>query len=263
MILLSPAKTLDFESKGPVEEYSEPLFPERAAYLASKLKKMSARKLKSMMDISEDLAQLNAQRYREWSLPFTPSNAKQAVYAFKGDVYVGMNADSFSKTDMKFAQDHLRILSGLYGMLRPLDLMQAYRLEMGTSWAITPKTNSLYKYWKTILTEEIKNELATTNSKFLLNLASQEYAKAIDFKQIEVPVITPEFKEERGDTFKMISFFAKQARGMMAAYAVKNKISESEDLKGFDADGYTFNERLSNIGKDKWVFTRKPITNNL
>ncbi len=257
MILLSPAKTLDFESKSPMEEYSELLFPEKAEYLSGKLKKMSARKLKSMMDISEDLAQLNAKRYQDWSLPFNSKNAKQAVYAFQGDVYLGMEAENFSKTVMNYAQDHLRILSGLYGVLRPLDLMQPYRLEMGTKWVITPKTTSLYKYWKKALTTEIKGAIAATDSKFLLNLASQEYAKAIDFKQIEIPVIAPEFKEERGDKFQMISFFAKKARGMMAAYIVKNKISELEDLKGFDSEGYTFNERLSDIGKDKWVFTRK------
>lgn len=257
MILLSPAKTLDFESKGPVEQYSELLFPERAKYLSVKLKKMSARKLKSMMDISEDLAQLNAKRYQDWSLPFNSKNAKQAIYAFKGDVYLGMEAENFSKAAIKYAQDHLLILSGLYGMLRPLDLMQPYRLEMGTKWAITPKTTTLYKYWKKVLTAEIKDSIAATDSKFLLNLASQEYAKAIDFKQIEIPVISPEFREERGDKFKMISFFAKKARGMMAAYIVKNKISELEHLKGFDSEGYTFNERLSDIGKDKWVFTRK------
>lgn len=257
MILLSPAKTLDLESKGPVEKHSEPLFPKKAEYLSGKLKKMSARKLKSMMDISDDLAQLNAKRYQDWSLPFNLKNARQAIYAFKGDVYVGMKSESFSESDMEFAQDHLRILSGLYGMLRPLDLMQPYRLEMGTKWSITPKTTSLYKYWKKDLTTEIKHDIASTNSKFLLNLASQEYAKAIDFKKVEIPVISPDFKEERGDEFKMITFFAKKARGMMAAYAVKNKISEPKDLKGFDYEGYTFNERLSDIGKHNWVFTRK------
>lgn len=257
MILLSPAKTLDFQSKGRVEQYSELLFPEKVEYLSEKLKKMSARKLKSMMDISEDLAQLNAQRYQDLSFPFNPKNAKQAIYAFKGDVYLGMEAENFTKTNMKFAQDHLRILSGLYGMLRPLDLMQPYRLEMGTKWAITPKTTSLYKFWKKVLTSEIKEDIAATNSKFLINLASQEYAKSVNFKDIEIPVIAPEFREERGDQFKMISFFAKKARGMMAAYIVKNKISELENLKGFDSEGYTFNELLSDIGKDKWVFTRK------
>lgn len=257
MILLSPAKTLDFESKSPVEQYSALLFPEKAAYLSNNLGKMSARKLKSMMNISEDLAQLNAKRYQDWSLPFDLQNAKQAIFAFKGDVYLGLEAEKFSKADLKFAQDHLCILSGLYGILRPLDLMQPYRLEMGTKWAITPKTTTLYKYWKKELTAEIKKRIAATDSKFLLNLASQEYARALDFKQIDVPVIAPEFREERGGNFKMISFFAKKARGMMAAYIVKNKISELEDLKGFDSEGYTFNERLSDIGKDKWVFTRK------
>ncbi len=257
MILISPAKTLDFESKGPIEQYSDLLFREKATYLSAKLKKISAKKLKSMMDISEDLAQLNYERNQQRNFPFNSKNAKQAVYAFKGDVYQGMVAESFSKADMNFAQNHLRILSGLYGMLRPLDLMQPYRLEMGAKWAITPKNATLYKFWKSALTAELQENIVESDSKFLLNLASQEYAKAIDFKKIDVPVISPDFREERGDKFKMISFFAKKARGMMAAYIIKNKITQLGDLKGFNYEGYTFNERLSDIGKIKWVFTRK------
>jgi hypothetical protein len=169
-----------------------------------------------------------------------------------------MQAENFSKEDMRFAQEHLRILSGLYGLLRPLDLMQAYRLEMGTSWSITPKTKSLYDYWKKKLTAQLKMDLKSTNSAFVLNLASQEYSKAVDLKSLKIPVVAPEFKEEREGEFKMISFFAKKARGMMAAYAVKNRIQNPEELLGFDAEGYGFNARLSDRSKNKWVFTRKP-----
>ena len=257
MILLSPAKTLDFESKAPFEQYSDLLFPEKATYLSGKLKKLSKGKLKSLMDISDDLAQLNYQRNQQRAFPSNLENAKQAIYAFKGDVYMGLKAEDFSNQDLNYAQEHIRILSGLYGLLRPLDLMQPYRLEMGTSWAVTPKTQNLYKFWKKILTDQIINDLESTNSKFLINLASQEYAKAVDFKKIDLPVVSPEFKEEKGDAFKMISFFAKKARGMMAAYIVKNQITKLEDLKGFDTEGYNFNERLSDIGEHKWVFTRK------
>ncbi len=257
LILLSPAKTLDFEQPAPIEKATELLFEKQASTLASKMKKFKPARLKKMMDISENLAQLNVERYQTWSLPFSKENAKQALYAFKGDVYIGLEAEKFSAADVNFAQDHLRILSGLYGLLRPLDLMQPYRLEMGTDWAVTPKIKSLYAFWKTKLTSHLKDELEGMKSPFILNLASQEYAKAVDLKKLGVQVIAPEFKEERGDKFQMISFFAKKARGMMTAYAINNRISDPEDLKGFDLDGYGFNERLSDNSKYKWVFTRK------
>jgi len=259
--LLSPAKSLDFDSAPPFERRSDLIFAKEAEYLANKLKKFSAKKLKSMMSISDDLAQLNAERFAHWSLPFTQENSKQAVYSFNGDVYQGLKAEKFSQEEMDFAQDHLRILSGLYGMLRPLDSIQPYRLEMGTSWAITPKKNSLYKYWKPSVTEKLKQDMADTDAKFILNLASQEYAKVVDFKQIDLPAVAPEFKEERGDKFQMISFFAKKARGLMAKYAVENQIKNPEELKGFDYEGYHFNESLSDLSKNKWVFTRKYESN--
>lgn len=233
------------------------MFVKEAEYLANKLKKFSAKKLKSMMSISDDLAQLNAERFAQWSLPCTEKNSKQAVYAFNGDVYQGLSAPSISEEDIEFAQDHLRILSGLYGILRPLDSIQPYRLEMGTSWAITPKKNNLYKYWKSTLTERLKADIAEVDAKFVLNLASQEYAKALDLKHIGIPAISPDFKEERGDKYQMISFFAKKARGMMAKYAIENRIQNPEELKGFDSEGYHFNESLSNLSINKWVFTRK------
>lgn len=256
MILLSPAKTLDFDTKVASEVKTDLLFAEKTQYLASKLHKASADKLKSMMKISDNLAQLNYGRFQTWKYPFG-SDAKQAAFAFKGDVYLGLEIEKFSKKELEFAQNHIRILSGLYGMLRPMDLMLPYRLEMGTKWAITPKTDNLYKFWKSELTAELKKQLEENNSSFLLNLASQEYAKAVDFKKIDIPILAPEFKEERGGDYKMISFFAKKARGLMAAYAVKNGITEMEDLKGFNYEGYGFNSRLSENNKLNWVFTRK------
>lgn len=256
MILLSPAKTLDFDTKVSSEVNSDLLFAEKTEYLAAKLQKLSAAKVKSMMKISDNLAQLNYERFQTWKHPFG-AEAKQAAFAFKGDVYLGLEIETFSKKELKFAQDHIRILSGLYGMLRPMDLMLPYRLEMGTKWAVTPKKDSLYKFWKTELTEELNKQIEENKSNFLLNLASQEYAKAVDFKKIDIPVLAPEFKEERGGDYKMISFFAKKARGLMAAYAVKHEITDMEDLKGFNYEGYGFNARLSENNKLNWVFTRK------
>lgn len=256
IVLLSPAKSLDFESTPAVKKSSEIIFPEESEYLAGKLKKMSARKLKSLMDISEDLAQLNAERYAQWSLPFTEKNSKQAIFAFTGDVYQGFEALTLKKPDLEYAQDHIRILSGLYGMLRPLDRIQPYRLEMGTNWAITPKHNNLYKYWKEKLTDRLKKEMKENGETMVLNLASNEYSKVIDLKKLGVPVISPEFKEDKGDKYQMISFFAKKARGMMARYVVKNKIEKADDLRVFDSEGYHFNNDLSDIENNKWVFTR-------
>lgn len=256
MILLSPAKTLDFDTKVTSEVKSDLIFAEKAEYLAAKLQKVSADKLKSMMKISDNLAQLNYERFQTWSYPFN-GNAKQAAFAFKGDVYQGLEIEKFSKKELKFAQQNIRILSGLYGMLRPMDLMLPYRLEMGTKWAVTPKKDSLYKFWKPEITAELKRNLSENKSGFLLNLASQEYAKAVDFKQIEIPILTPEFKEERGGEYKMISFYAKKARGLMTAYVVKHGITNMEDIKEFDYEGYGFNARLSENNKLNWVFTRK------
>ncbi|MEM9051262.1 MAG: peroxide stress protein YaaA [Bacteroidota bacterium] len=257
IVLLSPAKSLDFESPIPIEVSSDLRYAKEAVYLANKLKKVSARKLKSMMSISDDLAQLNAERYATWSYPFTKENSRQAVYAFNGDVYQGLDGYSLTEKEMDFAQKHLRILSGLYGMLRPLDRIQPYRLEMGTSWAVTPKKNNLYKFWKKTLTESLQDQIAETSAQFILNLASQEYAKAVDLRNVSVPVISPEFKEEKGDKFQMISFFAKKARGLMARFAIKNEVKSPEELLAFDYEGYHFNESLSDISKNKWVFTRK------
>lgn len=255
--LISPAKTLDFDSEAPIAQSSDPIFAEKADYLVKKLQKLSVNKLKSLMSISENLAQLNMDRYHKWIFSGNDTAGKQAIYAFKGDVYIGLQSENFSKKDLEYAQSHLRILSGLYGVLRPCDLMQPYRLEMGTSLQITPSKKGLYQYWKTEVTRQINSDLKDSNSSVILNLASQEYSKAVDFKKLGADVIIPEFREERGDKFQMITFFAKKARGMMAAFVVQNKINSINDLKNFNTEGYTYNERLSAKGKNNWVFTRK------
>jgi len=260
IILISPAKSLDFENNAPTRKSSEIFFEDEVEYLLKKLKTFGVRKLKSMMDISDNLASINVERYQTMSVPIAQGESKQAVFAFTGDVYQGLNPVDFAEKDLDFAQEHLRILSGLYGILRPLDLIQPYRLEMGTSWKITQAKKNLYDYWKKKLTEHLKNE--ASEARFILNLASQEYSKAVDLKSFNLPVITPEFKEEKGDKFQMISFFAKKARGLMTAYAIKNRINDPEQLLSFDYEGYSFNERLSNRDKNKWVYTRKSNTNN-
>ncbi len=255
--LISPAKTLDFDTEAPIAQSSDPIFAEKAEYLVKKLQKFSVKKLKTMMGISENLAQLNVDRFQKWSFSENEAATKQAIYAFMGDVYLGLEANNFSKSDLEFAQSHLRILSGLYGVLRPCDLIQPYRLEMGTNWQITPKKHGLYQYWKKDVTNQIYNDLKDANSRVVLNLASQEYSKVVDFRKLGAEVIAPEFREERGDKFRMISFFAKKARGMMAAFVIQNKITSTDNLKNFNTEGYTYNERLSAKGKNNWVFTRK------
>lgn len=255
--LLSPAKTLDFESEAPTDEHTDLLFAEKAGYLAGKLAKMSPAKLRTMMDISDDLAQLNAQRYSQWTLPVDARTGRPAIFAFQGDVYQGLNAHGFSKADLAYAQNHLRMLSGLYGVLRPLDLMLPYRLEMGTAWQITPKTKNLYAFWKKAVTDQLKSDMEAAGTGTVLNLASQEYAKVVDFKKLSALTVAPAFKEERNGRFQMISFFAKKARGLMAAWVIKNRIDRVEGLRDFDAEGYALNERLSNTTNNEWVFTRK------
>lgn len=255
--LLSPAKSLDFDSPQPNVGQSNIQFVAETSYLVGKLQKKSPRQLRQMMDISEALAQLNVERYQTWQKQYEVPNAKQAALAFNGDVYQGLAFEKMNTAQMDYAQDHLRILSGIYGILRPLDMIQPYRLEMGTRWAVTPKKSNLYKFWGDDLTNYIESEIDDVKAKFVLNLASNEYSKVIDFKKLTVPTISPEFREEKGDRFQMISFFAKKARGLMAAYVIINKIEDVNALVGFDTEGYTFNESLSNREKNKWVFTRK------
>ena len=254
LAILSPAKTLDYESDYLKTGHSVPDFLDDSGYLVNKLKKKSARQLKKMMGVSEAIATLNVERFNSWNQPFTEENARPAIHSFKGEVYRGLDAPSFSEKDLEFAQSHLRILSGLYGLLRPLDLMQPYRLEMGTSWAVTPKKKNLYTYWDNRLTESLNNELEKQSESVLVNLASNEYFKAVKPAKLNGKLITCHFKEAKGGEFKMIMTFAKQARGLMARYMIQNRLEQPEDLKSFDLEGYSYNDRLTK-GND-WVFTR-------
>ncbi len=254
IILLSPAKTLDFDSKAVTKSHSQPDFLDESAELIRQLQDLSPADISGLMGISDSLGELNFDRYQQWQTPFTAKNAKQAVLAFKGDVYTGLEAETFSAADFKFAQKHLRILSGLYGMLRPLDLMQAYRLEMGVKFA-NDKGANLYQFWGSKLTEELNVQLKKNKSEVLVNLASNEYFKAVKKKDLEVNIVSPAFKDYKNGDYKMISFFAKKARGLMAAWIIKNKVSDAEGLVEFTADGYKYNKKLSSPAVP--VFTRK------
>ncbi len=251
--IISPAKSLDFQSKPVTSEYTTPEFLDEASKLNDRLKKLSAKKLSELMGISLKLAELNVDRNLMWQTPFTPENAKQAALAFNGDVYQGMQAETFSNTDFEIAQKQIRILSGLYGLLKPLDLIQPYRLEMGTKLKYQ-RNNNLYDFWQKKLTKVLNDELAA-NGKTLINLASNEYSKAIDMKKVDAEIITPSFKEHKNGKYQMVSFFAKKARGLMCRFMVQNRISNPEELKAFDLEGYYYNNDLSK--GNSWVFTRE------
>jgi hypothetical protein len=208
------------------------------------------------MGISDKLAGLNAARFGQWSTPFTPENARPAILAFNGDVYTGLDAQSFKPHDFDFAQQHMRILSGLYGLLQPLDLMQAYRLEMGTKLA-NSRGNNLYQFWGDIITNELNKALTEQGDDVLINLASNEYFKSVKTKSLNATIITPAFRDWKNGQYKMISFFAKKARGLMARYIIENQLNDVEKLKDFDLAGYQFNSEFSQ-GND-WVFTRKVL----
>jgi cytoplasmic iron level regulating protein YaaA (DUF328/UPF0246 family) len=256
LIVISPAKTLDFDSHLVNESASQPLFLDDAEYLINKLRKFSAKKLESMFDVNPELAELNRQRFAQWHRPFHAGNARQAVLAFQGEVYRGLNASNFTDPDFEFAEQHLYILSGLYGILRPLDLIQPYRLEMGTSWAITPTKKSLYAYWGDKITDVINHSKVEGP---LVNLASTEYFKAITKGKLERDIITCHFKDLKNGEYKNLMTYAKHARGLMARYIIRNKLTNVESLKGFDKAGYTFNSSLS-TDKDL-VFTRDQALN--
>ena len=250
-IVISPAKSLNFEKQLPTTTFSEPQFLKQAATIQRTLKNKKPKVLAQLMDISEKLAELNWQRNQEWQTPFTPVNARQAIYAFDGDVYLGLDAYSLSLEKLEVLQDKLRILSGLYGLLKPLDLMQAYRLEMGTTLPIG-KNKNLYEFWKKTITKTLNSELK--KGELFINLASNEYFSAVDAKALKVPVITPEFKDYKDGNLKMISFFAKKARGMMVRYIIDTNAETIEDLKGFKYEGYGFDANLSK--GNTLVFTR-------
>ena len=252
LVILSPAKSLDFETKPVTEKYSQPSFLKEARKINRELKKLSPKDLSALMDISDSLGELNFRRNKKWKTPFTPENAKQAVLAFTGDVYQGLEAWKFSEEEMEVAQEKLRILSGLYGLLKPLDLIQAYRLEMGTRFAVNG-SEDLYGFWQDKITKTINKEIKQAGGP-LINLASNEYFKAVDTKKVKAEIISPAFKDLKDGEYKIISFFAKKARGLMSRFIIQNNISNPEDLKAFDLEGYYFNNNLSK-GKD-WVFTR-------
>ena len=237
-IIISPAKSLDFETPAKFEKFTQPDFLDESEKLVERMREFSPEDLSKIMKISDKLADLNYQRYSDWQTPFTSGNAKQAIFAFTGDVYTGLDAENLSEDDIDFAQNHLRILSGLYGLLRPLDLMQAYRLEMGTK--LKP---SLYEFWGDKLTRALGDEL-------VINLASNEYSKAVCPKNI----LTVHFKEQKNDELKVIGLFAKKARGMMSRYIIKNRIEDAEWLKGFSDDGYQYRGDLSD--EKNFVFVR-------
>lgn len=252
LTVISPAKSLDFETPSLTAKSSAPVFPTQTRELVSIMKDKTPKDLAKLMSISPKLAELNVERYQS----FKPrsKDGKQALLAFRGDVYIGLDADSYTERDYTFAQKNLRILSGLYGVLKPLDLIQPYRLEMGTRLE-TPKGQSLYEYWGSRIGKSIADELSEHRNKTLINLASNEYFKAVDTDQLPGRLITPVFKDYNKGTYKILSFFAKKARGAMASYIVRNRINRPEDIKSFDWDGYTFNESYSS--ESDWVFTRK------
>lgn len=253
LIVLSPAKKLDFESDNMSDAAAQPRFLSQAKKLARDAKKLKADDLRALMGISEPLAELNVARFKAFKPPFTPANARPALDAFKGDVYVGLEAETMSDDDRAFADDHVRILSGLYGMLNPLDLMQAYRLEMGTKFA-NERGDNLYQFWGDRLAKAIDGDLKGHAHPVLINLASNEYFKAVPKKALKARVITPVFQEIKDGRARVISFLAKKARGLMARYAVDNRLEDPEALKAFDLEGYRFNEDAST--GDKWVFSR-------
>lgn len=253
LIVISPAKSLDFNTPSQTQHFTMPDMLDESEKLVERLQKMTPKQLSGLMGISANLGQINFERYQTWHQPFTTENAKQAVLAFNGDVYQGLEATSLTEGQLLNLQSKLRILSGLYGVLRPLDLIQPYRLEMGTKLKCQRSAN-LYAFWKSKITDKIKEAIAESGSNVLINLASNEYYKSIDAKKIGAKIVTPAFKDLKNGQYKMISFFAKKARGLMTRFVLENNIEKTEDLQAFDAEGYVFNPRLSKPGAP--VFTR-------
>jgi cytoplasmic iron level regulating protein YaaA (DUF328/UPF0246 family) len=254
LIVLSPAKTLDYESPLKVKTHSQPDFIPRSAELISLLREMSPAKIGGLMKISDALAHLNAARYASWSKKFNFDNARQALLAFNGDVYEGLDAATLNEKQLTWAQDHLRILSGLYGVLRPLDLMQPYRLEMGTRLP-NARGKDLYAFWTEAVTQSLNESLQSQKSKALVNLASEEYFKSVQADALLAPVVTPVFEDWKGGKYKIISFYAKRARGLMARFAIDKKITRPDQLKAFDSEGYAFEPRGSD--DHHWLFRRR------
>jgi UPF0246 protein NGK_0633 len=255
--VLSPAKNLNEKDPVPIKEFTQPDLLAEAEILMRQLRELAPQQIAELMHVSDKIALLNAERNAEWHTPFTPDNAKQAVFMFNGDVYEGISADTLKPEQIQYLQQHVRLLSGLYGVLRPLDLMQPYRLEMGTAFANTRGKN-LYEFWGDIITDLLNDTLAQAGSDILVNLASQEYFKSVNTQKLKARLITPVFKDEKNGKYKIISFYAKRARGLMVRYAAEHNITDPEMLKNFDYEGYSFNAAASN--ESEWVFMRKEQT---
>jgi cytoplasmic iron level regulating protein YaaA (DUF328/UPF0246 family) len=253
LLVVSPAKNLDYQSSIPSVTPTQPRFESQIKSLVETCRHLSPADLSSLMGISDKLALLNAERFDSFSMPFNSNNARPALYAFNGDVYTGLDALTLKPEAVEYAQSHLRILSGLYGVLRPLDLMQPYRLEMGIKLK-TEQGKSLYDYWDKQITELLNEDIAAQGDNVLVNLASNEYFSAVKKKSLDAMVITPQFKDEKNGQYKIISFYAKKARGMMARYVIENKLRNVTDLKDFDYGGYAFDEASST--ESEYVFKR-------
>ncbi|MDF7761795.1 peroxide stress protein YaaA [Kosakonia cowanii] len=253
LILISPAKTLDYQSPLATERYTQPALLAHSQQLIKTARTLSAPQIKKLMGISDKLADLNATRFHDWQPDFTPENARQALLAFKGDVYTGLQAETFSDADFDFAQQHLRMLSGLYGVLRPLDLMQPYRLEMGIRFE-NERGKDLYQFWGDIITDTLNEALTEQGDEIVVNLASDEYFRAVKPKKLNARIIKPVFLDEKNGTFKVISFYAKKARGLMSRYIIEQRLTKPEQLTEFSSEGYVFDEAAST--PDELVFKR-------
>lgn len=254
LMVISPAKTLDYESELPTSHHTQPEFLDQSQQLVNVLSDYSSLDIAELMKVSMKIAELNFDRYESWRTPFTPTNARQAVLAFKGDVYDGLYAQDFSKQDFDFLQAHLRILSGLYGFLKPLDLMQPYRLEMGTRLK-TERGKNLYEFWDHRVTDTLNQVLKAAHTDVLINLASNEYFKVIKPKALDADIITPQFKDWKNGQYKIIGFYAKKARGMMVRHITLNRLDNPEQIKDFNLGGYSFTPEMSE--GNNWVFTRR------
>jgi len=256
LVVISPAKSLDYETDIPVSQFSLPQFQEQTFRLTKQAKKLAPNEIASMMKLSENLSMLNYERFQHFEENFTKDNARQAAYAFNGDVYTGLDFYSLNETQVQYAQRHLRMLSGLYGVLRPLDLMQPYRLEMGTKFEIG-KAPNLYKFWGNTLVDYLNKEIASQedDTQYLINLASTEYFKSVPKKEMQFPIIEPVFKDFKNGDYKIISFYAKKARGLMARYIIEKKVKTPAQLQKFNVDGYAYHPELSKHNAP--VFLRK------
>jgi cytoplasmic iron level regulating protein YaaA (DUF328/UPF0246 family) len=253
LIVISSSKILDFKPQNILTHYTQPYFTGHSEEIMDALRKLKPKQIADLLSINPSLAMLNFDRYAKWRLPFTPENAKQAILAFKGEVYHGLKAWNFNDNDFLYAQDHLRIISGLYGLLRPFDLMQPYRLEMGIKLKAAGAAN-LYQFWGDSITQKLNEALKPMERPVLINLASAEYFKSVNKKLLAAPIITPEFLDFKNGNYQAIVVYLKKARGMLSRFIIKNQLTNPEDIKGFDEEGYLFNPRLSK--GDNWVFTR-------